>query len=89
MPSLAKEVQVSAAGGIVASYSWEARGEGWFTTELTLSGEIAMEHDAEEVWTAPVETVSKSERGMERTRQGDAVLLRWPIARGAGSVRLG
>jgi alpha-amylase len=88
-PSLAKEIQVSAVGVIGATYRWEISGGGWFTAELTLSGEIAMEHDAEEVWTAPVETVSKSERGMELTRQGDAVLLRWPLSRGAGSVRLG
>lgn len=89
MLPLAKEVRISAAGAIGAGYRWEAAGPGWFTVELTLSGEIAMEHDAEEVWTATVETVSKSERGMERTRQGDATLLRWPLARGSGRIRLG
>jgi hypothetical protein len=88
-PSLAKEIQVSAAGAVGARYRWDAAGEGWFTVELTLSGEIALAHDAEETWSAPVETVSKSERGMERTRQGDAMLLRWPLSRGSGNIRLG
>ena len=88
-PSLAKEIQVSAAGAVGASYRWDASGDGWFTVELTLSGEVALVHDAEEVWNAAVETVSKSERGMERTRQGDATLLRWPLGRRHGSVRLG
>ena len=88
-PSLAKEIQVSAPGGIGARYRWDAAGEGWFTVELTLSGEIPLAHDAEEEWRAPVETVSKSERGMERTRQGEAILLRWPLSRGEGSVTVG
>jgi hypothetical protein len=39
-----------------------------------------------EEWQYVVETVAKSESGLERTRQGDAVVLRWPVELGGASV---
>ena len=41
-----------------------------------------------DVWGHPVETIAKSERGLDRTVQGESVTLRWPVELGAASVRL-
>jgi alpha-amylase/4-alpha-glucanotransferase-like protein len=49
--------------------------------------ELRPEPEAE-LWTFPIETVAKSERGFDRTRQGDSVTLRWPVRLGEASVRL-
>ena len=38
-------------------------------------------------WTFPVETVAKSERGLDRTCQGESVTLRWPLPPGTGAPR--
>ncbi len=53
-----------------------------FTTEISFTGACRIEasHDPER-WSYEIETVAQSERGIERTRQGTAVLLRWPIER--------
>lgn len=32
--------------------------------------------------------VTQSERGLDRTRQGESVTIRWPVALGGGSVEL-
>ena len=33
-------------------------------------------------WRHPVETLAKSERGLDRTRQGESITLRWPMGCG-------
>ncbi len=51
----------------------------WFSTEISYAGEVTFP-DGVEVWRYPIETMSKSESGFERTVQGTAAVLRWPIA---------
>jgi hypothetical protein len=60
-----------------------------FSTELSVFGtlELGTTPDAE-WWRYPVETVAKSERGLDRTRQGESITLRWPVSLGAAVVRL-
>jgi hypothetical protein len=41
-----------------------------------------------EEWRFDIETVAKSERGFDRTRQGENVTLRWPVELGAAAVEL-
>ena len=41
-----------------------------------------------EEWRFPIETVAKSERGLDRTRQGESVTLRWPIRLGKAVVEI-
>ena len=56
-----------------------------FATELSLAGPVsgfAATPPAEE-WRFDIETVAKSERGFDRTRQGENVTLRWPVELGA------
>ncbi len=57
----------------------------WFTTEISYAGEVTFP-DGIEVWRYPIETMSKSESGFERTVQGTAAVLRWPIANGSAEV---
>jgi len=37
----------------------------------------------------PIDTVAKSERGLERTSQGQATVLRWPAGGGRATIRVG
>jgi hypothetical protein len=39
-------------------------------------------------WHFPIETVAKSERGLDRTRQGESLTLRWPVRLGEASLVL-
>jgi 4-alpha-glucanotransferase len=60
-----------------------------FTSEASHHGPLALEATpAAEVWTYPIESVAKSERGLERTLQGTATLLRWDASLGAARVRV-
>jgi Domain of unknown function (DUF1926) len=43
---------------------------------------------AAEEWRFDIETVAKSERGFDRTRQGENVTLRWPVELGAAALEL-
>lgn len=87
---LVKRLTFAPDGTLRAEYEWSApHDDGVFTVELTLSTDVPLEHDADDEWRQPVETVAKSERGLDRTRQGTGVLLRWPASRGSASLRVG
>ena len=62
----------------------------WFTTELSFSQfpPVVASDSAEPIWWYPIETVAKSERGLDRTRQGMAALIRWPVALGRGTLQI-
>jgi alpha-amylase len=88
---LVKRIAFSATGALHAEYEWiphDDSGDHVFTVELTLAGDVELEHDAPEEWRFSVETVAKSERGLDRTRQGTGVLLRWPLATGKAWVKM-
>ena len=60
-----------------------------FTTELSLFRPLDFAFEPEpDIWVFPVETVAKSERGLDRTLQGESVTLRWPLALGAARVEI-
>ncbi len=88
-PELTKVVTVRAGGGAEVSWEWDPAqwAEGWFSSEWSWFAEHPMETDGER-WSYPVETVAKSERGLDRTVQGEAVVVRWPAAAGRGWVRV-
>lgn len=85
-----KELTFFRDGSLRAKFTWDASAfpaGALFTTELSLS----RHHEARaepraEVWQHPIETVAKSERGLDRTVQGVSVLLRWPVALGSATV---
>ena len=63
--------------------------EAWFVTEVSHRERLTWRSSPDaEIWSYPVETVAKSERGLERTAQGMATVLRWPAAIGSASVAL-
>jgi hypothetical protein len=89
---LVKRITFSHAGALKAEYEWTppaSSASQLFTVELTLADDLPLEHDADEEWRYSVETIAKSERGLDRTHQGTGILLRWPLERGGASVRLG
>jgi 4-alpha-glucanotransferase len=51
--------------------------------ELTLAGEVSRKA---RVWRFPIETVSSSESGFERTYQGSCVVLGWPFTLKPGEL---
>ena len=60
-----------------------------FATELSLFRPLELRaSDGAETWTYPIETVAKSERGLDRTVQGEAVVVRWPASLGTAELVL-
>jgi 4-alpha-glucanotransferase len=87
---LEKRLAFAPDGGLTVGWTWnpEAADPGdLFTSELSLGGPLSLVPTPEaEVWRFDIETVAKSERGLDRTRQGEAVLLRWPVGLGAAGL---
>jgi len=84
---------VFAASGLEAvEFTWRPpdADDRWFATEVSHQGPLALHGDPEaETWSYPIETVAKSERGLERTLQGTATVLRWPARLGAARIQVG
>jgi hypothetical protein len=60
-----------------------------FTTELSLFAPLEIDCSPEaETWRYSIDTVAKSERGLDRTRQGESITLRWPVTAGEAEVNL-
>ncbi len=89
-PDLTKRIVVHGSGSVEVSWQWDptawAAGA-WFSSEWSWFAAHPMETDGER-WSYPVETVAKSERGLDRTVQGEAVVVRWPSTAGRGWVRV-
>ena len=90
--ALEKTLRFRTDGSLEVRFRWDASAyppDAVFTTELSLGGsaEIHATPDAE-VWRFPISTFSKSERGFDETVQGEGVLVRWPVAEGASTLRL-
>ena len=94
---LEKRIRFVEDGTVTVRYAWDvppgeagrAGPEAEFTAELSLARplEIVAEPAAgrrEHV----IETVAKSERGLDRTVQGQSVTYAWPVATRAASLRL-
>jgi hypothetical protein len=90
---LLKTVRIAADGRLTVTYEWPPGADpsgALFAPELSLFRPLALGFDPEpEIWTFPVETVAKSERGLDRTRQGESVTPRWPLALGRARIALG
>jgi hypothetical protein len=89
---LSKHLRFSSEGDITVTYTWNpsiSQGNDRFTTELSLFAPVELRSQpAAEIWTFPIETVAKSERGLDRTRQGESLTLRWPAHLGSATVEL-
>ncbi len=89
---LEKRVEFAADGSMAVTYQWDpsiGNPDDWFATELSLFAPLEVRSDSPaELWSFPIETVAKSERGLDRTKQGDSVTLRWPVQLGRSGVQL-
>lgn len=89
---LEKRIEFAADGSMTVSYQWDpavGNPDDWFATELSLFAPLEIRSDPPaELWSFPIETVAKSERGLDRTRQGDSLTLRWPVQLGRSGVQL-
>lgn len=89
---LEKRIRCDADGRISVQWVWDptaAEPGDRFATELSLGGPVRLiPSPAAEEWRFDIETVAKSERGLDRTRQGENVTLRWPVELGAARVDL-
>ena len=92
-PTLSKRLHVATDGQVSVEFEWSSAdftAGDWFTTELSFSQfpPVVASDSAEPIWWYPIETVAKSERGLDRTRQGMAALIRWPVALGRGTLQI-
>jgi hypothetical protein len=74
------------------SYRWDPsplQPDDLFATELSLFAPLDLRTQAPaDIWSFSIETVAKSERGLDHTRQGDSVTLRWPARLGEAVIDL-
>jgi hypothetical protein len=76
---------------VTVRYAWDAgvAPDDVFTTELSAAGTLDLEPSpGADIWRHPIETVAKSERGLDRTRQGESLTLRWPARLGEASLAI-
>jgi hypothetical protein len=89
---LTKTFQFRRDGRLSVAYTWDATLGGErdvFAPELSLFRKLELRCEPQaDMWVHPVETVAKSERGLDRTLQGESVTLRWPLAAGAARVEV-
>jgi alpha-amylase/alpha-mannosidase (GH57 family) len=87
-----KRIRFSENGEIAVSWTWDPspfEADARFASEISLFRPLEIESiPAGTTWTAPVATVSKSEKGLDRTVQGESVTLLWSAALGAASLRV-
>ncbi len=89
---LEKRLRFDQGGGLAVSYRWDPAD---FPQGAVLAVEISLAHPLElryipdaDVWSYPVVTVAKSERGLEETAQGQSVTPRWPVALGQALIEI-
>jgi alpha-amylase len=88
---LAKQIRFGDKGELTVRYAWDpsVAPDDLFTTELSIAGQLAIDATpAADVWRHPIETVAKSERGLDRTRQGESLTFRWPARLGEASLQI-
>jgi len=89
---LEKKLEFTAAGAIAVSYSWNSvigQADDFFAPEISLFAPLTIRAEpVAEIWNYSLETVAKSERGLDRTKQGNSVTLRWPVRLGEARLDL-
>ncbi|HEU5170265.1 MAG TPA: alpha-amylase/4-alpha-glucanotransferase domain-containing protein [Gemmatimonadales bacterium] len=90
--ALAKTLRFEPDGRVTVTYAWDrsmADDGDVFAPELSLFRPLALCCDPEpDLWTYPIETIAKSERGLDRTLQGESQTPRWPVRLGAARLEL-
>jgi alpha-amylase len=92
-PMLTKRIHISSDGHMSIEFEWRGLdfdpGD-WFSSELSFSQvpPIVSCDPTGTIWWYPIETIAKSERGLDRTKQGMTALVRWPVALGRGTLQI-
>ncbi len=78
-----KRLRFDSRGGLTVTYRWDPAA---FPAGALFAPEVSLAHPLElrctpeaEVWSFPIGTVSKSERGLDETVQGRSLTPRWPV----------
>lgn len=89
---LTKRIRFADDGSIAVSLLWDpSRFEAGarFATEISLFRPLQIDAEPDAVrWVSPVETVSKSEKGLDRTVQGESVTFLWSASLGSAELRI-
>jgi 4-alpha-glucanotransferase len=89
---LTKRLRFEADGALSVRYRWTpsiGQPDDLFAPELSLFAPVEIHTEpTADIWTFSIETVAKSERGFDRTRQGDSITLRWPVQIGEALVEI-
>ena len=76
-------------GSFTVTWKWDSSGFGpgaRFASEISLFRPLELEATpAATRWSAPIETVAKSEKGLDRTLQGESVTLLWDASLGGAT----
>jgi 4-alpha-glucanotransferase len=92
LDGLVKTLRFHPDGGVEVTFAWERQPDWpedcWFSTELSLARPLELDASRAVQWRYPIETVAKSEQGLERTLQGESVTLAWPVTSNAARVTL-
>ena len=87
-----KRLRFTRSGGVSVEWRWDPMAfgpEAWFAPEISLAEPLELRCEPPtEVWSFPIATVSKSERGLDQTVQGTSYTPRWPVAVGAARLDL-
>lgn len=87
---LEKRLRFTEDGSITVTWRWDpsAFGAGArFASEISLFRPLELEPaPAATRWVAPIETVAKSEKGLDRTVQGESVTLLWEASLGGATL---
>ena len=92
MDRLTKTLHIHPEGRIELTLAWHSDrdwpADAWFTTELSLGHPLTIDAPRATEWRYPIETVSQSESGLDRTNQGESITLGWPAGAGVARVSL-
>ena len=87
---LIKQLRFDARGGLRVTYRWDATAfppGTVFAPEISVSQVVALAcSPAADVWSFPIATVAKSERGLDETVQGYSLTPCWPVSAGGAQV---
>jgi hypothetical protein len=85
-----KRIRFTARGELTVAYAWDPAA---FPPGAVVAPEISLAHPLElrytpaaDVWAFPIATVSKSERGLDETVQGESLTPRWSAALGEARI---
>jgi hypothetical protein len=87
-----KRLRFRASGELTVTYRWDPAAfpaGALFAPEMSLAHPLKLRYTpVADVWSFPIATVSKSERGLDETVQGQSVTPRWSVALGEARVEL-